>query len=358
MTITGPAGGRRRAGAGERQAGRQRRPRRRARCRAGGPDQTRSSSPGARATRVRSSSYARRCRQLVQRHPGDGADLDVGVGQLAALGPQQEVVHGLVHPPAVGHEPEVDRAQPADDPPGDAGLLGDLADGRLLGALAGLDVPLGQRPEHPSAPVLAGRSARPPARPDEVSTTSPPADVSSTRRTRGRRGRAMPSIVSVGRHRVGGRPASGDATTCCSVGSDGRVHVRVFRLGSRDLARGPRAGAPRPPTSSASVFAARRPRAAPGRRLGPGRAARPARPTTSTSPPTPGPSRCWSWSPGWAEATWTTGIEFGTVGVLVRGAALRDHHLPRRPVRPGQPQPAWSRTATRWPTTCAGATSP
>src|SRR5689334_7715800 len=67
--------------------------------------------------------------ELVQRHPGDGADLDVGVGELTALGPQQEVVHGLVHPPPVGHEPEVDRAQPADDPPGDAGLLGDVADG-------------------------------------------------------------------------------------------------------------------------------------------------------------------------------------------------------------------------------------
>ena len=45
---------------------------------------------------------------------------------------------------------------------------------------------------------------------------------------------------------------------------------------------------------------------------------RPRRPTTSTSPPTPGRRRCSSWCPGWA-ATWTTGIEFGTVGVLVRG---------------------------------------
>ena len=51
-------------------------------------------------------------------------------------------------------------------------------------------------------------------------------------------------------------------------------------------------------------------------------------------------------APGWPTATWTTGIDFGTVGALVRGRALRDHHLPGRPVRPGQPQPARSRTAT------------
>src|SRR6185437_6381027 len=37
----------------------------------------------------------------------------------------------------------------------DSGLLGDLADGRLLGGLALFDVALGQRPQHAPAPVHA-----------------------------------------------------------------------------------------------------------------------------------------------------------------------------------------------------------
>ena len=58
-----------------------------------------------------------------------------------------------------------------------------------------------------------------------------------------------------------------------------------------------------------------------------------------------------------ASATWTTGIEFGTVGVRVGRRALRDHHLPRRPLRPHQPQSRPSRSASRSSTTCAGAIS-
>ena len=56
-------------------------------------------------------------------------------------------------------------------------------------------------------------------------------------------------------------------------------------------------------------------------------------------------------------ATWTTGIEFGTVGAQVGGAAVRDHHLPGRPLRPGQPQPGGGVRRLARRTTCAGATS-
>ena len=74
---------------------------------------------------------------------------------------QQEVVHGLVHAAALGDEPEVDGAQRRDDLADDAGLLGDLAHGGVLGGLALLDVALGQRPQQPPAPVECGRSGRP-----------------------------------------------------------------------------------------------------------------------------------------------------------------------------------------------------
>ena len=53
-------------------------------------------------------------------------------------------MHGLVDASPVGHEPVVDRAELGDDLTGDAGLLLDLADRRLLRALTRLDVSLGQ----------------------------------------------------------------------------------------------------------------------------------------------------------------------------------------------------------------------
>ena len=98
--------------------------------------------------------------QLVERHPGDLGHLDVGVGQRAPDRAEQEVVHRLVHPAAVGDEPEVDDAERGDDLADDAGLLGDLADGGVLGGLALLDVPLGQGPEEPATTVGAADEGR------------------------------------------------------------------------------------------------------------------------------------------------------------------------------------------------------
>ena len=94
-------------------------------------------------------------RQLLHRHPRHLGDLDVFVGQLPAGEPHQIMVHGLVHPPALGDEPVVDAAQRGQHAALDPGLLGDLTDGGLLGGLAQLDVALGQRPQHPAAPVDA-----------------------------------------------------------------------------------------------------------------------------------------------------------------------------------------------------------
>ena len=60
---------------------------------------------------------------------------------------------------------------------------------------------------------------------------------------------------------------------------------------------------------------------------------------TSTSPPTPARPRCSRCSSGWADAVWDTGIAFGTVGARRHGTHRRDHHVPRRRLRPRHPQP-------------------
>ena len=101
------------------------------------------------------------CPDVGQWHPGHLGDLDVGVGQLTAGGAQQVVAHGLVDAAALGDEPEVDGAEFGQDLAADAGLFLDLADGGLLGCLAGFDVTLGQRPEQPTVPVGAADEGAP-----------------------------------------------------------------------------------------------------------------------------------------------------------------------------------------------------
>ena len=94
-------------------------------------------------------------RQLLERHPRHFTDFDVLVGELAAEEPHQIVVHGLVHATALGDEPVVDAAERGQHAALDAGLLGDLADRGLFGGFTEFDVALGQRPQHPAAPVDA-----------------------------------------------------------------------------------------------------------------------------------------------------------------------------------------------------------
>src|SRR5450631_717741 len=63
-------------------------------------------------------------------------------------------MHRLVHPPAFGHEPEVDGAERGDHPAGDPGLFRHLADGSHFGRLALFEVPLRQRPDQSTAPIV------------------------------------------------------------------------------------------------------------------------------------------------------------------------------------------------------------
>ncbi len=65
------------------------------------------------------------------------------------------MVHGLVHPPAIGDEPVVDASQRGQHAAANPGLLGDLTNGGLLGGLTLFYVALGQRPQHPSASIDA-----------------------------------------------------------------------------------------------------------------------------------------------------------------------------------------------------------
>src|SRR6478752_3891309 len=91
--------------------------------------------------------------ELVERNPSDFGDLDVGVGQLSTDRDHQEVVDAFVDTASLDGERVVDAAQPRGDPTVDPGLLGDLADGRLLGGLSRLHVPLGQRPAKPTTSI-------------------------------------------------------------------------------------------------------------------------------------------------------------------------------------------------------------
>ena len=67
-------------------------------------------------------------------------------GQISTGGFHQEVVHGLVDAGAALDEPVLDRLQRCGDPDLEARLLGHLAQGRLLGGLAGVRRALRQRP--------------------------------------------------------------------------------------------------------------------------------------------------------------------------------------------------------------------
>ena len=93
---------------------------------------------------------------LVEAHPRDVDGLVIGVvldGELAAEGLEQVVVDELVHPLRRRREPVVDGAELDEHPSDDAGLLGDLAGGRLDERLAGLDVSLGEAPLDAAGPV-------------------------------------------------------------------------------------------------------------------------------------------------------------------------------------------------------------
>ena len=92
-------------------------------------------------------------RQLVQRHPCDLADLVIGVGKLSTDAAQQIVMHRFVDAFALADKPVVDLAEGCDHRALNTGLLRDLADRGLFRGLAGLDVPLRERPHQPAAPV-------------------------------------------------------------------------------------------------------------------------------------------------------------------------------------------------------------
>lgn len=120
--------------------------------------------------------------QLLDGDPGNVHGLLVGIvldGQFTAGGTQQVVVHGLVDPVPADGKPVVDAAQGGQDGALDAGFLGDFSDRRLFIVLFALRVALGQAPLEASPrlrrAIIATRSSA-----SDVSTTTPPAETSST----------------------------------------------------------------------------------------------------------------------------------------------------------------------------------
>src|SRR4051794_15296322 len=265
--------------------------------------------------------------ELREGDPGDLGHLDVGVGERAPDRAEQEVVHGLVHPAALGDEPEVDDPERGHDLADDAGLLRHLADGGVLGGLALLDVPLGQRPEEATAAVGAadegragfvhpvighhqapGRGLVDPAQPAAGAPT--PARPSHARRVA--RNTALPwLVVSVE------RPSRRDPEPVPpAVQETVRELVALSpvltELGERFTAAGFEAHLVGGSVRDALL------------------AARSGRLSHDPTPP-PGdldvttdarPEQVLELLRGWAGSTWNTGIAFGTVGAEVRGVRL------------------------------------
>ena len=220
----------------------------------------------------------------------------------------------------VGHEPEVDGAQARDDAAVDAGLLEDLADGGVLGRLAGLDVALRQRPHQPAPPVAPGDEGR-------LGLPAAPIEHESARRglldAAARRGAAPRGRRSACGHtgRINRRRGS-VAPRLRSAGVAPELRLERDRRASgapwRELA--PLA---RLLTGLGRALRGGRARAGPRGRP---RARRPPRPAvgvpatpTSTSRPTPARRPCWRCSTGFAETTWDVGIRFGTIGARIGG---------------------------------------
>ena len=109
----------------------------------------------ARATSARSVSKVRSAGRVVEADPADLVELVVVARQVAAGRRHQEVVDGLVDPRPALDERVADRVERPDDPDLQAGLLGDLAQGRLLGRLAAGSGCPWERPGHPVALALA-----------------------------------------------------------------------------------------------------------------------------------------------------------------------------------------------------------
>ena len=196
--------------------------------------------------------------------------------------------------------------------------------------------PLGRdqssRPRRSSRPMRAPTGPCRPPRP-------PPGPRPRSRRPGAAGGRASATGRRHG-HAEGSRPAA--TVPSAVVSADRRTRalrpVTAAAVTSRRPIPVPVPRAlrrPAPGAASSAGASRGRARAAPGRRLGARRAAgRAARRRPRLRHRRPPGDRCSSWSRGWAEATWDTGIEFGTIGARGARAAAGDHHVPGRPVRP------------------------
>src|SRR4051812_14539771 len=260
--------------------------------------------------------------ELREGDPGDLGHLDVGVGERPPDRAEQEVVHRLVHAAALGDEPEVDDPERCHDLADDPGLLRHLADGGVLGGLALLDVPLGQRPQEAAAAIGApdeggARLVHPvvgdhqapggglvdPAQP----AAGAPASARPSHARRVARGSALPwLVVSV---EPPSRPPAAPVPPAVQETVRALVELSpvLTELGERFTAAGFEAhlvgGSVRDALLAAGTGSARVP--------GDLDVTTDARPEQTLEV-----------LRGWAGSTWNTGIAFGTVGAEVRGVRL------------------------------------
>src|SRR4051794_26294536 len=260
--------------------------------------------------------------ELREGDPGDLGHLDVGVGERPPDRAEQEVVHRLVHAAALGDEPEVDDPERCHDLADDPGLLRHLADGGVLGGLALLDVPLGQRPQEAAAAIGApdeggARLVHPvvgdhqapggglvdPAQP----AAGAPASARPSHARRVARGSALPWLV------VSAEPPSRPPREPVPPAVQETVRELVelspvlTELGERFTAAGFEAHLVGGSVRDALLAAG------------------------SGAPRVPGdldvttdarPEQTLELLRGWAGSTWNTGIAFGTVGAEVAGTRL------------------------------------
>ena len=251
-------------------------------------------------------------------------------------------------------------------PPGDAGLLGDLADGRLLERLVALQVPLGQAPLDPAGPVAAGDDRDPRGAAVDVDD-----DTAGGRLLHRRQPADLPRRLRDGgahvRHcneRACRRTSSGSRR----LGRGGARHLPLALVSSvrpdqPAPAGGRTSSGPRPadPHRARCPLRRRRARALAGRRPGARRVPRPARHRTWTSPPTRRRTQTEALLRSWADAHWDIGREFGTIGarkrrrrtVVVEVTTYRTRRL-----RPDHRASRRWRSATPSRATWSGATSP
>src|SRR5256884_2762438 len=117
--------------------------------------------------------------RILERNPLRRVDLEVVIAHAARAVAEEEEAHDLHHPVAVAAVPVLHVAELLDQPAVDPGLLAQLAGGGVGGALAGVDVALGQGEDPPVLHPHGGQELASPEPPQRQTSRRELADHSS-----------------------------------------------------------------------------------------------------------------------------------------------------------------------------------